>query len=54
MLENKGEEIVANIVGQGTLKAKSSDFKVKKPSLVFRAMGPDTAGCSSTMFMFAS
>lgn len=44
MLENKGEEIVANIVGQGTLKAKSTDFKVKKPSLVFRAIGPDTAG----------
>ena len=44
LLENKGEEVVATIAGQGTLKAKAADFKVKKPSLVFRASGPDTAG----------
>lgn len=44
VLENKGEEVVVTIVGQGTLKAKSSDFKVKKPALVFRAGGPDSAG----------
>jgi hypothetical protein len=44
MIENKGEELVATIGGQGTLKAKSADFKAKKPSLVFRAVGPDTAG----------
>ncbi len=42
-LENKGEEIVATISGAGTLRAKASDFKVKKPALVFRAGGEDTA-----------
>jgi hypothetical protein len=44
MLENKGEEVVASISGQGTLKAKAADFKVKKPAIVLRASGPDTAG----------
>lgn len=44
VLENKGEEVVATIAGQGSLKAKAEDFKVKKPALVFRAGGPDAAG----------
>lgn len=44
LLENKGEEVVATIAGQGSLKARASDFKAKKPGLVFRAGGPDTAG----------
>jgi hypothetical protein len=44
MLENKGEDVVVTIAGQGSLKAKASDFKVKKPGLIFRAGGPDTAG----------
>ena len=42
-LENKGEEVVATIKDVGTLKAKASDFKVKKPALVLRAGGEDTA-----------
>ena len=41
-LENKGEEVVATIKDVGTLQAKASDFKVKKPALVFRAGGEDT------------
>lgn len=42
-LENKGEELVATIRDIGTLQAKASDFKVKKPALVFRAGGDDTS-----------
>ncbi|MCY2974144.1 MAG: hypothetical protein NTW52_05695 [Planctomycetota bacterium] len=44
MIENKGENVVATIAGQGALKAKANDFKVKKPGLIVRAGGPDTAG----------
>lgn len=47
-LENKGEDVVATIVPRGstkgeTLKAKAENFKVKKPALIFRAGGPDSA-----------
>ena len=41
-LENKGEEVVATVKDVGTLQAKASDFKVKKPALVLRAGGEDT------------
>ncbi len=44
LLENKGEEVVATIQGMKPLKAKAADFKVKKPTLVFRAGGPDENG----------
>jgi hypothetical protein len=36
LLENKGENVVVQIVGKELLKAKAPDFRVKKPTIVFR------------------
>jgi hypothetical protein len=41
LLESKGDNVVAKIDGQESLKATSKDFHVKKPGLVFRVMGKD-------------
>lgn len=41
LLENKGEQVMAHIVGKESLKASAPDFKVKKPGLVFRMGGKD-------------
>ena len=41
LLECKGEQVVAQIVGKESLKASAPDFRVKKPSLVFRMGGKD-------------
>ena len=44
LLENKGEDVVVQIQGKETLKAKAEDFRVKKPGLVFRASAADGDG----------
>jgi len=41
LLECKGDNVVAQIVGKEPLKATAPDFHVKKPGLVFRMGGPD-------------
>jgi len=40
LIENKGSEVVARIDGQEPLRATSPDFRVKKPGIEFRAIGP--------------
>ncbi len=44
LLENKGEDVVVQIQGKETLKAKAEDFRVKKPGLVFRVSAEDGDG----------
>jgi hypothetical protein len=41
LLESKGDNVVAQIGGVGSLKATSKDFHIKKPGLVFRVAGKD-------------
>jgi hypothetical protein len=41
LLENKGDEVIVQVVGKEPLKGTSPDFHVKKPGLVFRMSGPD-------------
>ncbi len=41
LLECKGDSVVAQIAGKEPLKARSPDFHVKKPGLVFRVGGKD-------------
>lgn len=41
LIECHGENVVAQVAGKKPLKAKSADFRVKKPGLVFRVGGPD-------------
>jgi hypothetical protein len=41
LVENKGEQVVAQIAGQPTLRAASKDFAVKKPGIEFRISGQD-------------
>jgi hypothetical protein len=43
LLETKGDDIVAQIEGKQPLKASSPDFRVKKPGLEFRVIGPTGA-----------
>ena len=42
LLENKGDEVVAQIAGLETVRAKAEDFRVKKPGIVLRVMGGDS------------
>jgi hypothetical protein len=43
LLETKGEDIVAQIAGKQPLRASSPDFRVKKPGIEFRVIGPTGA-----------
>ena len=40
LIENKGADVVARVEGQEPLRASSPDFRVKKPGIEFRAIGP--------------
>ena len=40
-LEMKGEQVVARVAGKAPLRAHATDFRVRKPGLVFRVGGPD-------------
>ena len=44
LLENKGDEVLVHIDGVEMARAKSDDFRVKKPAIVLRVMGADSAG----------
>ena len=46
LLENKGEDVVVQIAGKEPIRAKSEDFRVKKPSIVLRVSGDDGDGVS--------
>ena len=46
LLENKGEDVVVQIAGKEPIRAKSEDFRVKKPSIVLRVSGDDSDGVS--------
>jgi len=39
LIENKGDEVVAQIEGKKPLRASSQDFRVKKPGIEFRVLG---------------
>ncbi len=43
IVECKGTKVAAQIVDVATIQAEAEDFKVKKPGLVFRVAGEDTA-----------
>lgn len=40
LIENKGPDVVARVDGKEPLRASSPDFRVKKPGIEFRAIGP--------------
>jgi hypothetical protein len=40
LIENKGPDVVARVEGKEPLRAASPDFRVKKPGIEFRAIGP--------------
>ena len=42
LVENKGDEVVAQVQGKKPLRASSKDFHVKKPGIEFRVAGRDT------------
>ena len=44
LLENKGDEVLVHIDGVEMVRAKSDDFRVKKPGIVLRVMGADKDG----------
>ena len=39
LVENKGDEVVAQVQGKKPLRASSKDFHVKKPGIEFRVLG---------------
>jgi hypothetical protein len=39
LVENKGDEVVAQVEGKKPLRASSKDFQVKKPGIEFRVLG---------------